>query len=149
MKKINFLLLLFILSGLLISGQKDSFIKLEKLESIVVKRGEKKDNLSKKIVKKNVIPSNKIAPFGFPVNQTSSNKIEDNVEKKAEAQIDVLGIILSKSYKAVLINLNGDYIFLKEGERDEYTDLKILKITPERVIIILNKKKKELEVENE
>ena len=149
MKRINILLLLFISSGLLVSGQRDSFVKLEKLKSIVVKEEVKKNNLDKKIVKKNVIPSKRIAPFGFPVNQTSSNKIEDNVEKKAENQIDVLGIILSRSYKAVLINLNGDYIFLKEGERDEYSDLKVLKVTPEKVTIILNKKKKELEVENE
>ncbi len=149
MKRINILLLLFISSALLVSGQRDSFVKLEKLESIVVKKEAIKDNLDKKIDKKNLITPNKIAPFGFPVNQTSSNKIEDNVEKKAEPQADILGIILSKFYKAVLINLNGNYIFLREGERDEYSDLKVLKITPEKVTIILNKKKKELEVENE
>lgn len=147
MRKIRLFFFLFVLSSFLFAKKEDSFVKINKLKSIIVKSnpvGNKSNSLQK-----NVITTTKINKLRIPLNQKAITPGEKSGEKTEEDRVDVLGVILSKAYKAALISLNEDYIFLKEGEKDEYSDLKVLKITAKKVTIFLHNKKKEIEVENE
>jgi len=150
MRKSKFILIFFVfLISILSAGAGDSFIKLDKLKSIIVKGKKEGNNIKNSLNKpENILPPKKIAPFGIPLNQNIGKKLKETNENK-ENSLSIAGIIFSKKYRAVLIDYNGDFVFLKEGEEDEFSGIKVLKISAKKVIIFLNNKKKELEVENE
>ena len=58
-------------------------------------------------------------------------------------------MIMNSEYKAVLLKYNEEYIYLKEGETDPVSNIKIIKITKDNIIIKIDKKRFELEVDNE
>ncbi len=146
-------LFVFILfcSFMLFAREENSFInmsKLEKLFSDKIKKLENKEEKVKKVsASKNFIPMN-LSPL------KNAPKVENKLEEKnskESSDIKLLGVILGKKgiYKAALIEINGEYLFLREGEKDDFFSLKVESILKDKVKILLKKKRIVLEVSDE
>ncbi len=150
MRKSSAFLILILSSILLFSAQRDSFIKIDKLKSLIAKE-ERSEKISPEKKVNNIvgsfIPSSKI----IPTPQIPELKKKDDSSLKTEDEAKVLGVIISKNgrYRAALIKVGENFVFLREGERDEFFNIKLLKVLSKKIIVYLKKEKKEIEVEDE
>jgi hypothetical protein len=141
--KNRFIILILFFSIILPSYAKDSYLNLDKLKKITEKKEnvKKTDFITRKI--KQQIPI--INPIGINKKITQNNKKEEPPFIKPE----FLGMIMNQSYKAVLLKYKEQYLYLKEGESDLQTKIKIIKIKKDKLILDIDKKKVELEVDDE
>jgi hypothetical protein len=141
--KNRFIILTLFFSIILPSYAKDSYLNLDKLKKITEKKEnvKKTDSITRKI--KQQIPT--INPIDINKKIVKDNKKEEPPFIKPE----FLGMIMNQSYKAVLIKYREQYLYLKEGESDLQTKIKIIKIKKDKLILDIDKKKVELEVDDE
>jgi hypothetical protein len=141
--KNRFIILTLFFFIILPSYAKDSYLNLDKLKKITEKKEnvKKTDSITRKI--KQQIPT--INPIDINKKIVKDNKKEEPPFIKPE----FLGMIMNQSYKAVLIKYREQYLYLKEGESDLQTKIKIIKIKKDKLILDIDKKKVELEVDDE
>ncbi len=143
--KNKFVFFIFFLSFSIVSYTENSYLKLDKLKNII-KKGEKKKNQAK-------IPEKPMQHKIFIKNQSAVSGSENlqNKEKETTPFIkpELLGMIRNLNYRAVLLKYNEQYLYLKEGETDKPSKIKIIKIAENKVILTINNKKIELEVNDE
>ncbi len=139
-KIIVFLLFIFVAFS---SYSEDSYLNLDKLRKITRK---------KEVVKKADSHAEEMKhplPIMNPIHADTQIKREKKNEKPVFVKPEFLGMIMNHNYKAVLLKYKEQYLYLREGESDVQSKIKIIKIKKDRLVLEIDKKRVDIEVDDE